>query len=159
MARIGNAVDPLRNYKFKVDIESFDKIGFSKVSGLTEETEVVEYREGNEALTVRKLPGMTNYEAIVLESGLAKSTDMITWRKQVINIQGSKFAANDGDSGSFRKTMTIFINDRFPSSGTNYNWTINQCWPSKLEYSEFSATANEVVLETLEIQHEGWIRS
>ena len=50
-------VDPYRNFRFLVEIDGIVQAGFSECSGFGSDVEVVEYREGGEPSTVRKLPG------------------------------------------------------------------------------------------------------
>jgi len=40
-------------------------------------------------------------------------------------------------------------------SNDKAEWVINDAWPTKYDSSDFSAKASEVVIETLEIVHEG----
>ena len=71
MAQTGDRNDPYSSFNFLVEIDGLDQsaiAGFSEVSGLTNETDIIEYREGSEDITVRKLPGMRN-RGISSESG------------------------------------------------------------------------------------------
>jgi phage tail-like protein len=40
--------DPSNQFIFQVEIDGVGKFGFSEVSGLTTDTNIIEYREGNE---------------------------------------------------------------------------------------------------------------
>ena len=64
MAR--RATDPFTSYNFLLEIEGITIDGFSEVTGLNSEQNVVEYRDGNEGLTPRKLPGLTKFGNITL---------------------------------------------------------------------------------------------
>lgn len=61
--------------------------GFKSVSGLTSETEVVEFREGGDPEVVRKLPGRTKYSNIVLKRGIVDrdQNELWLWRKAIID--------------------------------------------------------------------------
>ena len=85
----GAVVDPYRNYNFLVEIDGIAQGSFMECSGLDATTESIEYREGGDNVTVRKLPGKTSYGDITLKWGVNPSKDLWTWRKQVIqgNIQ------------------------------------------------------------------------
>lgn len=57
------ATDPLRNFKFNVNImhphiRGFATMGFMTVSGLNITTEVIPYREGGMNTTTQKMPGL-----------------------------------------------------------------------------------------------------
>jgi len=43
---VSGAQDPYRSFNFAVEIDAIMVAGFSEVSGLTAETEVIEYRTG-----------------------------------------------------------------------------------------------------------------
>jgi phage tail-like protein len=71
MAQAGRA-DPYVGFNFVVEIDGIQLAGFSECSGLSAETAVIEYREGNEPARARKLPGLTKYTEIVLKRGLTQ---------------------------------------------------------------------------------------
>ena len=53
----GDRVDPYKDFRFLVEIDGIVQAGFSECSGFGSDVEVVEYREGGDSATVRKLPG------------------------------------------------------------------------------------------------------
>src|SRR4051794_39701123 len=90
MAQTGVPVDPYRNYNFLVEIDGIAQANFMECSGLDATTEIIEYREGGENTTMRKLPGKTTYSDLTLKWGLTDASKEIwAWRKQVIqgNVQ------------------------------------------------------------------------
>src|SRR5688500_12353954 len=72
-------VDPYRNYNFLVEIDGITQAGFAECTGFASNNDPMEYREGNEAPTVRKLPGMTKYANITLKWGLTDSDELFKW--------------------------------------------------------------------------------
>ena len=56
--------------------------GFKSMSGMTSETEVIEFKQGND-MVVRKKPGRTTYSNIVLERGYTATDDLWQWRKNI----------------------------------------------------------------------------
>ena len=68
--------DPYRNFNFLVEIDGVTQAGFSDVSGFGATTDPIEYREGGENTTVRKLPGTTKYSNITLKWGLTDSKEL-----------------------------------------------------------------------------------
>src|SRR5690349_5533407 len=84
MAQTGVAVDPYRNYNFLVEIDGIAQATFAECTGLDATTESIEYREGGDNLTVRKMPGKTTYGDIMLKWGLTDSKELWDWRRQVI---------------------------------------------------------------------------
>ena len=78
--------DPYGSFDFLLEIDGIVAAGFSEVSGLASETEVMEYREGGEAVnTLRKIPGLTKYSNIVLKRGVTADKSLWNWRKTVVD--------------------------------------------------------------------------
>lgn len=149
----GVRVDPYRNFNFRVTASTkglTGNIGFSKVSGLEAEVEVTEYREGTDAATVRKLPGLAKYPNIVLERGISDSVDLIKWFQEIVKLNEEATLPDDED---FRVELTIeLLNNR---KEVVRQWVATNAWPCKLTIGEFQGTSSDVVVETLEICHEG----
>jgi phage tail-like protein len=133
--------DPYSAFNFQVEIDGITVAGFSECSGLTTETDHIEYRTGAEDITVRKLPGLRKYPNIVLKRGYTTATELWEWRKKVINGQTQRC------SGS----ITLLDESRKKA----LQWTFTAGWPCKWEGPTFNAKNNEVAIETLEICHEG----
>jgi phage tail-like protein len=134
--------DPYGTFNFVVEIEGIAVAGFSECSGLTAETEVIEYREGNEAAGVRKLAGLTKFAAITLKRGITKDRDLWNWYKNIIN----------GNTDRRNGSSVLLGNDRSPVA----RWNFTNGWPAKWEGPHLKAKGNEVAIETLEIEHEGF---
>jgi phage tail-like protein len=135
--------DPLLAFNFQVDIDGITVAGFSECSGLTTETDHVEYRTGADDITVRKLPALRKYTNIVLKRGYTTATELWQWRLSVINGQV------DRRSGS----ITLLDENRQAA----LVWNFIAGWPSKWEGPTFNAKNNEVAIETMEICHEGLV--
>jgi phage tail-like protein len=143
MAETGSRNDPYSAFNFLVEIDGVTVAGFSEASGLDSETDVVEYRDGNEDITVRKLPGLKKYSNISLKRGFTDSTELWEWRKKVMDGQTER------QSGSI-----VLLNEaREPSLRFNFR----EGWPSKWEGPSLNAANNETAIETLEIAHEGLV--
>src|SRR5215470_4477347 len=80
-------IDPYRSFNFLVELDgnSIAQASFTECTGLGSTTEVIEFRQGGDNTTVRKLPGKTSYSDITLKWGMTSSTDLWNWRQQVIN--------------------------------------------------------------------------
>jgi phage tail-like protein len=141
----GERRDPYRNFRFRVEVEGIQQAGFSEVSGFDASLDVVEYREGNETITPRKLPGLAKYGNITLKWGVTDSLDMYTWMQDCVQGKVS------------RKTVTIIaINEE---GGDVATWQVIESWPSKYTAPDFNATGSEVGIELLELAHEGMTRT
>ncbi|MEJ8546922.1 phage tail protein [Brevibacillus borstelensis] len=141
----GDRKDPYRKFRYRVEVDGIQQAGFSEVSGFDASVDVVEYREGNEVITPRKLPGLAKYGNITLKWGVTDSMDLYNWMQDT--IQG-KVA---------RKTVTIIaINEAGEDVAT---WKVIEAWPTKYTAPDFNGTSSEVAIEQLEIAHEGMTRT
>ncbi|MEC0230397.1 phage tail protein [Paenibacillus alba] len=141
----GERRDPYRNFRFRIEVEGIQQAGFSEISGFDASLSVIEYREGNETITPRKLPGLAKYGNITLKWGVTDSLDMYNWMSE--SIQGK----------ISRKTVTIIaINEE---GGDVATWQVIEAWPSKYSAPSFKGTGNEVAIESLELAHEGMTRT
>ena len=132
--------DARHPFTFRVEVEGHDIGFFRSVSGLSIETEVVEFREGGSEL-VHKLPGAKKYPNIVLKRGFTGDTALYDWYS---SITRENTARVDG---------SIVMLDQ---NGTEVaRWNFYNGWPSKWHGPDFDASSNEVAIETLEIAHEG----
>jgi phage tail-like protein len=134
--------DPYGRFNFLLDIDGTVKAGFSEVSGLTTETEIIEYREGADKGPTRKLPGLTKFSNITLKRGLTNDRSLWDWRKTVI----------DGAAQRANVTLTLLDESRQPV----VVWKIRNAWPSKWEGPALNAKSSDVAIETLELAHEGF---
>ena len=134
--------NPYTNHNFTVDLGAGATIGFSEVDLPAGELEVIEYREGNELARARKLPGLAKYPNVTLKRGVAGDLELFEWWQ----------STRDGQL--LRRTVTITLLDeqRQPVQ----RWVLREAWPAKLDYGSLDALGNEVVIETLELAHEGF---
>ncbi len=127
--------DPIRNFRFRVEMDGITDAGFTEASGFDSTTDVIEYREGKDPAHVRKLPGLTKYGDITLKYGLTEDTRLFDWRQQII----------DGDIS--RRTVYVIALDE---QGTERaRWQCDNAWPSKLDPADFNAKGNDVAINTL----------
>ncbi len=136
-------VDPFPRYNFVVEIDGLRRAGFSTCTGLEEETEVREYREGGDNSTVRKLAGLNSYAPIVLEAGSTSDVELWEWRQRI---------KRDGAQGNRKSIQIIQQNE---SRREVKRWIVRDAWPSKFTAPEFDASSSESAVESVEIQHEG----
>jgi phage tail-like protein len=136
----GERVDPYRNFSFLVEIDGITQAGFSDASGFGASTDPIEYREGGETKTVRKLPGLTKYTNITLKWGLTDSRELYDWYRDVVNGKIE------------RKSGSIILLDLEGNEAVR--WNFFEAWPTKWDGPDFTAKGNDVAIETLELAHE-----
>ena len=141
MPATGDRNDPFAAFNFLVEIDGVTVAGFSECSGLSTESDVIEYRVGKEPATVRKLPGLDKYANIVLKRGYTTAKELWAWRKTVI------------DGKTQRKSGSIVLLDE--SRKEALRWNFREGWARKWDGPTFNAKTNEVAIEMMEIAHEG----
>lgn len=133
---------PMSKFHFEVDWGG-KKIGFTEVSGLTAETEVIEYREGASAEYSKiKMPGMQKYSNITLKRGVFHNdNEFYEWWDTVgLNVVE-------------RRDITItLLNSEHEATVA---WTVKNAWPVKIDPGDLKADGNEVSIESIELAHEG----
>lgn len=133
----GDRNDPYAAHNFLVVIDGVTTAGFSECSGLSMETDVIEYRNGDQVTHVVKLPGLDKYSNITLKRGFTKDTALWDWRKKVI----------DGSPQRASGTITLLDETRKPAM----RWNFREAWPKKLDGPALNAKGNDIAIETLEI--------
>jgi phage tail-like protein len=141
MAATGDRNDPYSSFNFLVEIDGVTTAGFSECTGINTETDPIEYRNGNEDITVRKLPGLKKFGNITLKRGFTTSKELWDWRKKVM----------DGKTERKSGAIVLLNEARQPA----LRWNFREAWPRKLDAPSFNAKNNEVAIETLEIVCEG----
>jgi phage tail-like protein len=135
--------DPLRNFRFRVEIDGIAAAGFSEVVIGAITTQAIDYREGTDPPHVRKLSGLTKFGNVILKRGISDSLDLYNWSKLVV----------DGDLNDVRRSVMIVVADESGADRTRFN--VREAWPVRYEAGTLSATGNEVLIETLELANEG----
>ena len=62
--------DPLRNFRFRLEIGGINEAHFSEVTGFDISTDAIDYREGDDPTHVRKLCGLTKFGNVTLKRGI-----------------------------------------------------------------------------------------
>ena len=133
---------PIPKFHFQVDWGG-SKIGFTEVTGLDVETEVIEYRDGvSPEYSKRKMPGMQKYSNITLKRGtFASDNEYYKWWNTV------KLNTIE------RRDITIsLLNENHEPVVV---WKVKNAWPSKIQSTDLKAEGNEVAIESMELVHEG----
>ncbi len=134
---------PLPKFYFLVDIGSQTKLPFQEVSGLDSETQVIEYRAGNnKVFSTIKMPGIVKFGNVTLKKGVfVKDNKFWEWY--------NKIKMNTVE----RVPVTIQLLDE--GGNATMTWTLANAWPTKITGTDLKSDGNEVAVETIEIAHEG----
>lgn len=137
----GDRNDPYRAYNFLIEIDGITRAGFRECSGLDATQDPVEYREGTDSLTPRKLPSINKYSNISLKWGITDDAELWDWRKTCMD---GKVERKNGS--------IVLLND---AGEEKLRWNFIEAWPTKWTGPSFNATGAEVAIEALDIAHEG----
>lgn len=135
---------PIPKFHFQADWGGV-RIGFTEVSGLDAETEVIEYREGASLeYSKRKIPGMQKYPNVTMKRGVfASDNDYFKWWNTV--------ALNTVE----RRSVTIsLLNEKHEPVMV---WKVKNAWPAKIASTDLKADGNEIAIESVELAHDGLV--
>jgi phage tail-like protein len=134
-------VDPYRNYRFSVEIDSLIVGGFSEVSGLERELQTEEYNEGGVDRFTHTFPDRMTHPNLTLKRGMTDSDTFWDWIQQV------KYGVID------RKNGRIVVMN---STGKEVRgWEFREAYPVKWTGPELRADEGSVAFETVELTHRG----
>jgi phage tail-like protein len=135
--------EPYAAHNFQIIVNGVSTDGaavsgsFSEIGGLDVEIKPIEYRNGSEGLTVRKIPGLRTHTNLTAKRGSTGDVEFWNWIKQAI----------DGDVQ--RAEGSIILNDE--NQVEVMRWNFSRAWPCKYTGPTFNAANNEIAMETLEI--------
>ncbi|MFN2169246.1 MAG: phage tail protein [Anaerolineae bacterium] len=133
--------DPYAQFNFLVELDGLTVAGFTEVGGIATESDVIEYRNGSDDATVRKLPGLRKYSNITLKRGYTQNMELWEWRK----------TTEDGQTERRDGVIILLDEARQPV----LRWIFREGWISKYEGAALNSTTSEAAIESLEIAHEG----
>ena len=120
------------------------KIGFSEVSGMNFETDVVEYQHGAMPESVpMKSPGKPKYSDITLKRGIFKNdNEAYVWFNSIKTNENA------------RRDITITLLDQ--NQEPVMVWEVRKAWVSKLESASLNAASSDAAIETMTVVNEGY---
>lgn len=189
MAR-ASKTDPIRNFKFQVTIQptagsglesligdDIVKMGFSVVSGLTVQNEMIAYREGGMNTHPHKMVGQSDYGPITLTKGVFAHQDamykwqqfMHAWGQGGLDSVGSSSTNND-----YRCDLVVTVHDHPVSAGSyaqpgsgegnptpegapKLGYKLFNCWPASYSLGDLNAGDSSILIQQMVLNHEGFI--
>ena len=150
--------DPLRGMKFEVTFPKLGgvvgSVGFSKISGISQESDVIEYREGDEPIVQRKIPGLIKVGDVTLERGVANVNDMRLldgWR----NSAATPLAGRADGITNYRHPVNISAISR--EGVAEWGVQLVNAWPRKIEYGDLDANSSDIWIVTFTLAYEQFI--
>jgi phage tail-like protein len=148
-----NRFDPYKSYRFLVyfGASTTPVAAVSKVTALKRTTDVIEYKEGGNAIILKGL-GRTKYEPITLERGVTYDADFISWADATQKLdQGHPTTA----LASLRREVRLALLNE--EGQTVHAYFVHRCWVSEFQaLPDLDAGANAIALEHIKFENEGW---
>lgn len=137
-----NEIWPISKFHFIVNIDGIE-CAFQEVSGLETETQVIEYRKGNnKQFSTIKMPGIAKYGNITLKRGLIPNdNDFLIWYSAI--------------KMNTIKRSTVIIKLLNEVSKPVMTWTLQNAWPTKITSTDLKSDGKGIAVETLELAYEG----
>lgn len=135
--------------------------GFTNVSGLSINTQAIQYREGGYNTTVHQIPGMTTFTPVTFTRGVLFGNDQaMAWmRGMFAAAQGSGLNPANATDRNFRVDIVLTVNEH-PNTNANADFPkmkfkIHNAWITALNYTDLDATNGAILFETMQLVHEG----
>src|SRR5215831_18724714 len=148
-----NRYDPYKTYRFLVyfGTSTAPVAAVSKVGGLKRSSDVIEYKEGGNAITLKGL-GRTKYEPIQLERGVTFDSAFMDWADAAQSLD--KGAPNTSLANLRRDIQIVLLNEE---GQPVHRYIVHRCWVSEFQaLPDLDAGANAVALEHIKLENEGW---
>lgn len=146
--------------------------GFTSVSGMAVSTDTIPYREGGFNTTVHHIPGQSSFAPIQMSRGvILGSRQNWDWMRELfVTVQGT---ANRSVADNFRCDIEIDVLSHPVAStanGTNLavgatgvqsdhvsmRFKVYNAWITSLAYSDLNAGDNAILVEQIQLVHEGF---
>lgn len=134
---------PMPKFHFQVEWGG-SKIGFTEVSGLDFETEMIEYRHGaSPEYSKTRQPGLVKLSNVTFKRGyFSGDNEYYDWYKNNVMFDNP-----------VRRDITIsLLNEEHAPSVV---WKLKNAWITKLQSTDLKADGNEIAIESIEVVHEG----
>lgn len=134
--------DPFGAFNFRLELGGTVEAGFTECSGLDSQTEIIPYRNGDDEMTVRKIPGLRAFSNLTLRRGMTASLTLWEWRMKIMTGNLDR-----------RDISVVIYDDSNTKEIARFN--LRNAWPCKWVGPAFNAQENGLAVETLELAHEG----
>ncbi len=137
---------PYTAFNFLVSLEGFDagsaQAGFSEISGLDREIEMLEYRAGNDRTgSAQLIPGRNKSVTVTLTRGLIGDATLHEWLTGVTN----------GSADRRNVRIELLAEDR---SSVVQSWRLRNALPVAIHGPVLQAMGNDVAVERLVLMAE-----
>lgn len=135
---------PPVSFHFRVEVlglSSDNDTRFAEAGGLSLEVTTEEVAEGGENRFTQRYPVRPKYSDLVLKRGLLVQSAVFDWVRDC--LEGNQVEPKDVD-------VTLLNEEHEPL----VTWHVVKAFPTKWGVSDFNATGNTVVIETLQFAYQ-----
>lgn len=148
-------------------------MGFVSLSGLSISTESIAYREGGYNTNVHQIPGQTSFTPITLSKGaMINQNANALWMKRLFSVATP--SGTTGLGADFRVDLDIQVLSHpnpqamtgagsgdaqaggLTTQHTSLRFKVYNAWITSLAYSNLDAGANTLMVEEMQLVHEGF---
>lgn len=133
---------PLPVFHFTVEWQG-KRAGFTEVTGLTQENQAIEYRDGEfREYSSIKMPGIRKFSNITLKRGIVKGDNQFFSWLNTVKL----------NTVERRNLVISLLNEEHQPVMV---WKVVNAFPVKVDGPQLKASGNEVAIESIELAHEG----
>ena len=181
-----NVTDPVRNFKFQVTVNptgdlrshvgsDIARLGFSVVSGLSVQNELIAYREGGMNTHPHKMIGQSDFGPVTFSKGVfGHEASLYKWQTFLHSwSQGGQGGGSTPTSNDYRCDITVVVYDHPVSSGSyatpgdtstaptpaglpKIGYKLFNCWPGSYSSTDLNAGDSSIMIQQLVVNHEGF---
>ena len=146
----------LTTFQFALQIDghpfgSQTYLGFSRVTGISDNAELLEVMEGGHR-GIHRFPNRSMTTAIQIVQGMTFSRFMWQWYQDAVNWSKTK--------PDYRRNVSIYMLSRISVASQDipfevWRWEIENAWPSEWEGPRLDANKEDIAFEKITLQHSG----
>lgn len=139
---------PYTNFTYEVRIDDDTVGGFTRISGLGAESNVLEYREGGLHEVTHTFPSDVTYSNVTLHRGVTDDDGFLEWIMESMS----------GARADVRSKVSVAMKDR--EDRTRWTWVLLNAYPVRWDGPELVANARSkregtgLSIERLELAYE-----
>lgn len=134
---------PLPSYNYRVEISGV-AVGFSEVTGLSIGYETTTYKESpinpSAGPVVMNMPSQATATTLTMKKGMVRKNSIAVLYKWIAGIQINQVEKRD-----------IYVRLCDETGAAVISWKVINAFPKKLDAPTFTATSNDVAIESMEL--------
>lgn len=147
---------PVTKFRFGVTALNFDA-SFAQISGLREEIEVVDMRDGTDPFQVRRIPGLRQGgQATFVKGVVTNPAQVVDWFNAMKRLEEGfkrdikiEIRGREGVQSADGHSRPAYAD--FKGLPIQREITLVSAWPSAYEMGDLDAKESEVALESLDV--------